>query len=206
MDKFVTNQPNYPTGTELKKSGARVLTMLIVLYSNYFFSQFIDKFKEVKELSRSSSTNGDTSNGSLPPSSPDVTHSSPAQVPKHNSTASSISTQVRKMSNCFPFERQGINADPKSVESHHMLQLYVPKICLRGGTICVRQMIAHDTIRSGVCAAYKCKTCVFQNDVHALERKNSGSTISSLPANASEAQLKYENDRLKIALAQRYKL
>ena len=43
----------------------------------------------------------------------------------------------------------------------------------------------------------------FQNDVHPLERKNSGSTISSLPANASEAQLKYENDRLKIALAQR---
>lgn len=43
-----------------------------------------------------------------------------------------------------------------------------------------------------------------QNDVHALDRKLSGSTISSLPANASEAQLKYENDRLKIALAQRY--
>ncbi len=42
-----------------------------------------------------------------------------------------------------------------------------------------------------------------QNDVQALEKNLSGVAVSSLPANAGEAQLKYENDRLKIALAQR---
>ena len=49
--------------------------------------------------------------------------------------------------------------------------------------------------------------CLFQSDVSSLrERRNSytqGSSTPSLPPSASDSQLKYENDRLKLALAQR---